>query len=514
MRKIASYISTFISAHPRWAMAAAVLLISGLYLPALGHQTTHQDFEKHCPICSMLSLVFLFLPVALLSAWLTKGTLRLLAICASSWFFYAYTGHAWYLAPLLFSSVLDFTLSSQLPKTESPTKRRALLAVSMCGNLGLLIYFKYWALILSSIQPLIAFVSGEIATKEAGVMEMLLPAGISFYTFQTMSYTIDVYRRRLTPAKSFWEYLAYVSFFPQLVAGPIARYSELGEQITQWRNGELRPIWHSGVGLFAVGLAKKVLIADRLANSIDPIIFELDQHGAATCWLALLGYSLQIYFDFSGYSDMAVGLGRCFGLNLPQNFHSPYKAVSPSDFWKRWHITLSEWIRDYVYIPLGGNRGSPRRVLATLVVTMGLGGLWHGASWTFVVWGLYHGILLAIYHHNRVAMDAYPVVMRRGLTFLAATLGWVFFRADTFSHALTWFAGLLGGRGISAGFEGSHGWLAGLVAVGLLIAMALPNAYETDFRTWRPRRWLILGTITSAALLMMNYSSTFIYYRF
>ncbi len=461
-----------------------------------------------------LEFLLLFLPLALATAWLTKGTARLVAICASSWFFYAYTGEAWYLAPLLFSSVLDFSISAMLPRVTDLNRRRGLLVLSLCGNLGLLVYFKYWSLIVASVGPLLAWITGAQVDPTATVAEVLLPAGISFYTFQTMSYTVDVYRRRLEPAKSFLEYLAYVSFFPQLVAGPIARYSELGGQFTKARHNEVRPAWRTGVGLFAVGLCKKVLIADRLANAIDPIIFELGEHGAVTCWLALIGYALQIYYDFSGYSDMAVGLGHCFGIRLPQNFDSPYKADSPSDFWKRWHITLSEWIRDYVYIPLGGNRGSQGRVIATLITTMGLGGLWHGASWTFVVWGLYHGALLAVYHQLRSTFDAAPIALRRGVTFLAATLGWVFFRADTFAHASTWFLGLWGGRGLMTGYEGSHGSLAALALGGLVIAMAGHNAYQTDFRAWKPLRWVGLGIVTSAALLMMNYSSTFIYYRF
>ena len=280
------------------------------------------------------SLEFLlFLPIALASSLWTRGTLRLVCICASSWFFYAFTGEAWYLLPLLFSSILDFTLSANLPRVDRLAVRRILLILSLCGNLGLLVFFKYWNLIAESIRPVVYWLTGSEGDTTVAVAEVLLPAGISFYTFQTMSYTIDVYRRRLEPAKSFLEYLAYVSFFPQLVAGPIARYSDLGEQFTRWRHGETRPDWHYGVGLFAVGLCKKVLIADRLANGIDPLIFEVGEYGALTSWLVLMGYSLQIYFDFSGYSDMALGLGRCFGLKLPQNFDSPYKAKSPSDFW-------------------------------------------------------------------------------------------------------------------------------------------------------------------------------------
>lgn len=440
-----------------------------------------------------------------------KGTKAIALLVASSLFFYSFTGEFWYLFPLLTSSLVDYVVGARIHKAHlsggASKEKKAYLAISLAVNIGMLGYFKYWGFLLESWGALVGADAASVVTQ------IVLPTGISFYTFQTMCYSVDIYRGRLTPATSFLNYMAYVSFFPQLIAGPIARYQDLGASIERFRAGQATPAWREGIALFSIGLCKKVLIADRVANGINPLISCVDEAGLWTSWLLMIGYSTQLYFDFSGYSDMALGLGKCFGIELPINFKSPYKSKNPSDFWRRWHITLSEWIRDYIYFPLGGSRGGAASAAQNLVLTMTIGGLWHGASWTFVVWGLYHGLLLALYHALKERFDALPVAAQRALTLLCVFVGWIPFRSDSFAQAGSWLAGLLGAHGLSGGERLSLPY-TGLIVASLLIALLAPNAYEMRCSSWSARRWCALGVATAAALLMMNYSSTFIYYRF
>ena len=264
---------------------------------------------------------------------------------------------------MLFTTTLDYFLAIKLEKTTTKAKRKAILLISLCGNLGLLFMFKY--------AGLFGFHT---------LLSLGLPAGISFYTFQTLSYMIDVYRKDCPAERSFWKFACFVSFFPHLVAGPLTRHDQLIPQLDKIEEQGIGPQWEAGIFIFAIGLSKKVLIADRVGSLIDPLLVNIPQLTFLSGWLTVVGYAMQIYFDFSGYSDMAIGLGRLFGIELPQNFNSPYKALNPSDFWRRWHMTLSRWLKDYLYIPLGGNRCSPARTNLNLLITMGLGGFWHGAS--------------------------------------------------------------------------------------------------------------------------------------
>lgn len=335
--------------------------------------------------------IFLFLPITLLSYFLVKSArLKLFILAISSYLFYGYWNYK-FLPLLLLSTMVDFYIGKKLGDNEDhPLKRKYLLWTSLVLNLGLLGFFKYFNFFMESA----AFISGGHFDS----WNIILPVGISFYTFQSMSYTIDIYRGHQKPYDDFLAFATYVSFFPQLVAGPIVRHDELVPQfITPKDKGRLN--WDDltqGSQRFIIGLAKKILIADTIGVAIDQALIHLPDFSTLEAWMCALGYTFQIYYDFSGYSDMAIGLGRMFGFTFPENFHSPYKSKSITEFWRRWHMTLSFWLRDYLYISLGGNRSGKWGTYKNLILTMLLGGLWHGANWVFVIWGIYHGLLLAI----------------------------------------------------------------------------------------------------------------------
>ena len=364
---------------------------------------------------------------------LRVARLRLLFILSASYVFYAHWDYRF--LPLIFgSSTIDYWLGLKIGRTEDPKARKRWLWLTVFVNLGVLAYFKY---IDFGIE------SAKIAFAELGVdlplnaLEIALPVGISFFTFESMSYVIDVYRRQLPPHRSYLEYLSFVAFFPHLVAGPIVRPSDLLPQLS----GPAR--WNpkaasEGLYLIAWGLLKKVAIGDYLAvNLIDRVFDAPASYSSLECYVAAISYSVQIYCDFSGYTDVAIGSALLLGIRFPLNFNAPYKAHDIQDFWRRWHISLSTWLRDYLYIPLGGNRKGKARTYINLMATMLLGGLWHGASWTFVVWGGMHGAALAA---NRAwgrgrTPSRWGKLLGVVLTFHFVCVTWIFFRSDSFSHA-------------------------------------------------------------------------------
>jgi alginate O-acetyltransferase complex protein AlgI len=446
--------------------------------------------------------IVLFLPISLFVASRMRGQALLIWTTLVSFAFYAFAGELWFLIPMLITIVVDFSIAPWIECTTG-LRKKLLLIISLCGNLGMLFLFKYSV-----------WLSGG---RWHFLTAFLLPAGISFYTFQTLSYIIDVYRGHAPAEKNFWKFTSFVSFFPHLVAGPLTRHHQLIPQLESISETGIRPRWKEGVYLFTLGLMKKVLIADRIAAFSDPII---GSPGAMTCitaWLSLLGYAMQIYFDFSGYTDMAIGLGRLWGIELPVNFNSPYKATDPVDFWRRWHITLSQWMRDYVYIPLGGNRCSPPRQLANLLLTMFLGGLWHGANWTFAGWGLYHGGLLIAYHLLKKYWDAWPTLLRRTLTFTLVLFGWSFFRATSLTHLLRWWQKLFD---LTSLWGPQPLWrpatvilfMASVVSLGIVWRADTADSYAQ--RSWPPSAQVALGLGAVAAVLLMNFSSPFLYFQF
>ncbi len=400
----------------------------------------------------------IFFLLVLIAAWLSPGflgvlhvrltgrTVRNSILLAASYYFYAYWDYR-FCGLLLLSTVVDFFVARQMQVAEKRSTTRALLLVSLIVNLGVLGFFKYFGFFVESARPLLESIgwSGE-------TLDIILPVGISFYTFQTLSYTIDVYRGVIKPADRFLDFALYVAFFPQLVAGPIVRARELLPQLAVVPNWSKRR-FYGGAQQLLRGAVKKVLLADRLGEAVDVVFAGPELYSGVTIWIAVLAYAGQIYYDFSGYSDMAIGAAKMLGYRFPINFRHPYLAASMADFWRRWHMTLSRWLRDYLYISIGGNRVSAAATYRNLMITMTLGGLWHGAAWTFVLWGVWHGAALAVerFFHARTSFR-FPRISAWAATMAVVLVGWVLFRSGdldtsrivlqrmaTFTSGIDWY---------------------------------------------------------------------------
>lgn len=462
------------------------------------------------------SFLFLFLPIVLFVAIRLKGKWLLAWITVASFIFYALIEHAWFLLPMFITTVLDFFVALKIANATKPAIKKSLLLVSLCGNLGLLFYFKYSSFFLVNILDNLNHLFSTTQWHWDHFFPVILPAGISFYTFQTLAYIIDVYRGEAKPETNFWRFAGFVSFFPHLVAGPLTRHDQLIPALKKIETEGVHPRWEEGIFLFVIGLAKKVLIADRIASLIDPVIADMTHSGFIISWMVMIGYALQIYFDFSGYSDMAVGLGRLFGIELPRNFNKPYQSINPSDFWTRWHITLSAWLRDYLYIPLGGNHNGKTNRFKNIMITMILGGLWHGANLTFILWGFYHGALLVIYHVTKTYWDKLTPSVQKTVTFILVCFGWVFFRSSDISQVYLWFGSLFGFHGW--GFPSSTiNFLQFFlfIILGLLVVNLKFNANNFQgFRSLNGIQQMALGTLAVGAIIFMNYSSRFLYFQF
>ncbi|MBN2551358.1 MAG: MBOAT family protein [Spirochaetales bacterium] len=398
--------------------------------------------------------VFLFLPLFLAVYYLLPSKARSAWILAGSWVFYAW----WrvdFLALIAGVSVWTYLFGLRIAAASARPGARRSLAIGVAGNLSVLGYFKYYNFGIDSLNALL----GGIGASGITALEIILPVGISFYVFQATSYLVDLYREDAPKARTFLDLAAYISLFPQLVAGPIIRYKDIAGQLRRREHSFGR--FSEGAGRFMVGFCKKVLVADMVASVADAA-FTLSAPTAADAWLGTVAYAVQIYFDFSGYSDMAIGLGLMMGFRFMENFRSPYLSASITDFWGRWHISLSTWLRDYLYIPLGGNRRGRGRTLVNLMTVMLLGGLWHGAAWTFVLWGTWHGILLVAERLPRLwprlqrlwssqaaagRMAALSRIVRVLQTMLFVLAGWVLFRSPDLSSAASMYAGMIGLRG-------------------------------------------------------------------
>ena len=373
-------------------------------------------------------------------AWFAlRGVRRKWLLLAASYIFYG-SWNPKFLALILLSTIIDYSVGRRLDETNDETLRRRLLYLSVCANLGILAAFKYANFFIESAVTGLAALG---VSFNAESLEIVLPVGISFYTFQTMSYTVDVYRRSMPACRSPLDFGIYVAFFPQLVAGPIERAKRLLPQISAL--SERSNYDSSGWGLIALGCFKKVVIADNLARYVDAVYADPTGVYGPAMWIATYAFAIQIYCDFSGYSDIAVGLARVLGIQLIQNFNAPYAATGPSEFWKRWHISLSTWLRDYLYIGLGGNRQGNWHTRRNLMLTMLLGGLWHGAAWNFVLWGAWHGGLLIALRHVRQSTEYgfLSRILRTLLFFHFVCLGWALFRAQSLADCATLFAGML-----------------------------------------------------------------------
>jgi D-alanyl-lipoteichoic acid acyltransferase DltB (MBOAT superfamily) len=334
--------------------------------------------------------LLLFLPAVTLGYFLVpRHRLRLLLLVGASYYFYAYADW-WFPALMAASTLLSYGTGRVLERRAD----KRVLALGIAGVLGLLVWFKYAGFVGGYAFDFLEVLTGRgWPGLHSFVHGIVLPIGISFYTFEGISYMVDVYRRTLPAERDLLRYAFFISFFPHLIAGPIVRYGILQPQLTVRHRFDPDRV-RSGLLLFSLGLAKKVLLADGIAAYVDTYLGRPGELNLLTAWAAAIGFGFQIYFDFSAYSDMALGLARIFGIELPWNFDRPYRSASPTEFWRRWHVTLSTWLRDYLYIPLGGNRKGPARTYVNLALTMLLGGIWHGAFWNFVIWGVSHVVAL------------------------------------------------------------------------------------------------------------------------
>jgi alginate O-acetyltransferase complex protein AlgI len=382
--------------------------------------------------------------------WLLRQWPRLqnVVLLGAGYYFYA-CWNARFLTLLVLSTVMDFACGLWVERVESPSRRRAVVALSMLLNLGMLGYFKYCSFFAESMQAALGCVGLAVPVRH---LETVLPIGISFYTFQSMSYVIDVYRREIKATRNLIQFAFFVSFFPHLVAGPIMRATTLLPQVACRRRFKLTQ-FYEGAYLIFWGLFEKVVVADNLGLIVKDLFGRWESLDGGLVLLAIYAFAFQIYGDFSGYTNMARGVARCLGFDLPLNFNLPYFATSPRDFWNRWHISLSQWLRDYLYFPLGGRRFGRLLTVRNLMLTMILGGLWHGAKWTFVVWGLYQGLLLVAHRLASPWLEriepshrvdrAWWTTLRIVGTFHLICLGWLIFRADTLRQAAGMLAAIV-----------------------------------------------------------------------
>jgi alginate O-acetyltransferase complex protein AlgI len=456
--------------------------------------------------------LFAFLPVTYVVFWMLRtASSRYVWLAVTGYVFYGYWDPRFCLL-MAFTTCVSFTAGLGFRRFSRPGLRKLCLVLPITVDLLLLGFFKYANFFLTSLQDGVTLFGGHV---DIPVLHVILPVGISFYTFHTITYIVDCYRGVIKPTNNLFEFAAYVSLFSQLVAGPIVRFRQIEHDLEELGHAD-RTRW-LGVGLvyFVWGLCEKVIVADNLAAYVDPALAEYRTLSTAGTWLAMLGYTFQLYFDFCGYSDMAVGLGYLFGLRIPINFNSPYKALDPSDFWRRWHISLSTCLRDYLYIPLGGNRYGTLVMYRNLMLTMLLGGLWHGANWTFIIWGAYHGVLLLLYHRFSRPWDALPAGVRRTLFFLLVVIGWVFFRAADLAmaeHLLT----TMFVPAVETASEADPTFLL-LLTGAAWWAMAGPNAAQALANyQWKPLHGFVCAALFGVCLALMagGRNSPFLYFQF
>ncbi|MCK9499532.1 MAG: MBOAT family protein [Bacteroidales bacterium] len=383
------------------------------------------------------SIVFLlyFLPIFLVIYYLIDKKYKNIFILISSIFFYSW-GAPKFIFVILGTTFLDFHLVKWMSNMKNDLNRKLMLTLSVSINFGLLFYFKYSNFFIENVNAVLSIFGGQ----NIQWTKLVLPIGISFYTFETITYVVDVYRRVHKPLDKFWDYQLYIILFPKLIAGPIIRYHDLADQITDRSHNDTLDNKLTGFYRFILGLAKKVLIANHMGAQADAI-FALDYANldTYTAWIGILAYTFQIYFDFSGYSDMAIGIAKMIGFKFPENFDNPYTSRSITEFWRRWHITLGAWMRNYLYIPLGGNRVSKRRLYFNLWLVFLASGLWHGASWGFVIWGAYHGLFLILERSFLLKfLNKIGKLPSTLFTFLVVVIGWVFFRLEHFKEAIAY----------------------------------------------------------------------------
>ncbi len=472
---------------------------------------------------SLYFLVFLLAVLTVYHGVLRSFAARKLFLLAASWLFYA-TWSPRFLLLLIATTYVDFELARAIHRAREGGafgRARSLLITSLVLNLGMLGFFKYGLFFYQSADSLVAL------PPAPWFLSVVVPLGISFYTFHSISYVVDTYRGTRPPTDSFSDFALYVAFFPQLIAGPITRWGFFGPQLAEKPHVGLARI-EASLFLLAVGYVKKVVCADSLGGFVDAVYGNITEHGWLDIVVAFYAYAFQIYFDFSGYTDIAMGVAGLLGFRLPENFRHPYLAESPSEFWRRWHISLSTWLRDYLYIPLGGNRRGEVHTYVNLLLTMLLGGLWHGAAWTFVLWGGFHGVWLAV-HRALSGVDWWrprpaagagaratpltPPWMRRVVSFHLVCIAWVLFRAGTLEAAGHVLSGLWSSRPLAAPLP---------VGTILLVLIGLAThgvALRWDLHhLWRRVPRVVQGAVYGVVIVLLGLFSSqtgrFIYFQF
>jgi len=475
-------------------------------------------------VFSSTLFLFYFLPGFLLLYYAVPVRLKNAVALLASIGFYAWGGLN-FLALFLASVVVNFVLIRFMDATSERWKQRIFLIMSIILNVSMLFYFKYANFFLENASAMRAYFGGPPLTWE----KVVLPIGISFFTFEKLTYTIDVYRGVNKPLKSFWDFLLYIMLFPKMIAGPIVRFHEIAGQLTDRAAFDTIDHKLAGAFRFVLGLAKKVLIANVLGEQADHIFTAApDALAPSQAWLGALAYTFQIYFDFSGYSDMAIGIGRMIGFQFPENFNNPYVSRSITEFWQRWHITLGRWMRDYLYIPLGGNRVHPSRLYVNLWTVFILSGFWHGAAWNFIAWGAYHGLFLVLERLFLLKLYKKMGILSILPTFLITVVGWVLFRAETLAGALHYLKTMAGLTPASTGQPPVFTlefWSMMAVAALICFAAAWPAMERWELSTLAKGHFTLRGaaglTLVTAVLLVLSLSyvvgssfNPFIYFRF
>ena len=470
-------------------------------------------------VFSSLIFLFIFLPLVLGIYYFLPKKFGNHILLVFSLFFYAW-GEPVYILLMIFSVIINFYFGSWIHSSQEKGHGKKLaMAVSVSCNLLLLGSFKYLAFTMENMNLLLKLFS----QPELTVINLKLPIGISFYTFHAISYLVDIYRKNSKYQDNIYTLGLYLALFPQLVAGPIIRYHYIEHQLDENNRNATVDSFSAGIKRFILGLGKKMLIANQLGEFAD-IIFNIPpgQLGFTTAWIGAICYTLQIYFDFSGYSCMAIGLGKMFGFDFPENFNYPYISTSIQDFWRRWHITLSSWFRDYVYIPLGGNRAGQVRLYMNQVTVFFLCGLWHGASWTFVIWGLYHGFFLVL-HRTKAGFyyDRMHVSLKRVFTMIVVIFGWVFFRSETLPQALHFIKAMTGFQSGPVIYPGDMRLVVFFCIVGAIGSVPMYSVLKLEERLEKyaslrltQEAFIMIVMLLCTVQLIVSTYNPFIYFRF
>ncbi len=465
---------------------------------------------------SSVTFLFLFLPIVLAVYYIVPDKGKNPVLLAASILFYAW-GEPVYVVLMILSIILNYFCGRDIDqKADDPAKAKRSMIFAVAVNVLILGFFKYYGFLLDTLN--------SVLPSDIPYRELPLPIGISFYTFQSLSYIVDIYRKNVKPQNNILYFALYISMFPQLIAGPIVRYIDIEEQLVKRRISAVR--LGQGAMFFIRGLAKKVILANMTGEIFEQIsAVSASRLSVLAAWLGCISYAFQIYFDFSGYSDMAVGLGKMFGFEFRKNFDYPYISQSISEFWRRWHISLSTWFREYVYIPLGGNRCSAARNIINLMIVWTLTGMWHGAAWNFIAWGLYYGVLLVMEKYVwGAAVDRLPKAVRHIYALVLVMIGWVFFFSPSIGYALRYLAAMFGG---GAGLADSGTWFI-ILSHWLLYLLAVLGSTKAGYALLRAvtgssaRGRVSVSTIIvyfgmffiAVAFLVTDTFNPFLYFRF